>query len=208
VREFIKGCSVCQRHKIEHLHPADLLQPLDVPTVVWQDIAMDFVDGFSKVGGKAVILTLVDRLSKYAHFIALGHPCTATTVMATFFEHIVKLHGVPTSIVSDRDPIFTSAVWRELFHLCGTMLRTSSVFHPQPDGQSEVTNRIIMVYLRCLVGNRLKTWLRWLLWAEYCYNTSYQTTLKATPFEVVNGRAPPTLLSAPPGSTCVAAIDR
>jgi hypothetical protein len=208
MRDFIRGCSVCQHHKTAHLHPAGLLQPLDVPTVVWQDIAMDFVEGFPKVGSNAVILTVVDRLSKYGHFIALAHPYTATTVATAFFEHIVKLHGVLASIVSDRDPIFTSTVWRELFRLCGTTLRMSSAFRPQIDGQSEVTNRIITVYLRCLADDHPKSWLRWLPWAEYCYNTSHQTTLKATPFELVYGRAPPPLLPVPPGATRVAAVDQ
>jgi hypothetical protein len=139
------------------LHLAGLLQPLEVPSAVWQDIAMDFMEGFPKVGGKTVILTVVDRLSKYGHFIALRHPYTATTVASAFFKNIVRLHGNPASVVSDRDPIFTSTVWQELFRLYGTTLRTSSAFRPQTDGQSEVTNRIIMVYLRCLAGDRPKS---------------------------------------------------
>jgi hypothetical protein len=182
VREFIKRCSVCQRNKTEHLHPAGLLQPLAVPSAVWQDIAMDFVEGFSKVGVKSVVLTIVDHLSKYAHFITLGHPYTAMSVAKAFFEHVVRLHNILASIVSDRDPIFTNAIWQELFRLCGTQLWLSSAFHPQTDGQSEVTNRIITVYLCCLAGGRPKSWLQWLPWVEYCYNTSYQTMLKATPF--------------------------
>ncbi|CAO2146508.1 unnamed protein product [Urochloa humidicola] len=109
---------------------------------------MDFIEGFPRVGGKIVILTIVDHFSKYAHFIALGHPYTAISVARAFFDEIVRLHGVPCSIVSDRDPVFTSAFWSELFKLSGTKLRLSTAFHPQTDGQSEVTNRIINVYLR------------------------------------------------------------
>jgi hypothetical protein len=86
------------------LHPVGLLQPLDIPTAVWQDIAMDFVEGFPKTSGKPVILTVVDRLSKYAHFIALGHPYTATTIVAASFEQIVCLHGIPTSIETLSSP--------------------------------------------------------------------------------------------------------
>jgi len=86
-----------------------------VPTAVWQDIALDFVEGFPKVGGKSVVLTVVDRFSKYVHFIALGHPYTATSVARAFFDQIVRLHGIPCSIVSDRDPVFTSSFWKELF---------------------------------------------------------------------------------------------
>jgi hypothetical protein len=169
---------------------------------------MDFVEGLPKVGGKTVILTVVDWLSKYDHFIALRHPYTATTVAAAFFENIVRLHGMLASIVSDRDPIFTSTMWQELFRLCGTTLCTSSAFRPQTDGQSKVTNRIITIYLRCLAGNRHKSWLRCLPWAEYCYNTSYQTMLKATPFEVVYGRPPPALFPVLPDVTRVVAVDR
>jgi hypothetical protein len=130
VHKFIKGCFVYQCHKTENLHPVGLLQPLDVPSVVWQDISMDFVDGFPKVGDKAVILMVVDHLSKYAHFNALGHPYTATIIVVAFFKQIIRLHGVPASIVIDRDLIFTSTVWQELFCLYGTMLWTSSMLLP------------------------------------------------------------------------------
>jgi hypothetical protein len=98
-------------------------------------------------------------------------------------------------------------MWKELFRLTGTKLCVSSAFHPQTDGQSEVTNRIIVVYLRCLAGDRSCSWLRWLPWAEYCYNTSYQSALKTTPFEVVYGRAPPQMLPYQEGSTRLAAVD-
>jgi hypothetical protein len=84
VHEYIKGCSVCQRNKTEHLHPAGLLQPLPVPSSVWTGIAIDFVEGFPKVGGKSVILTVVDQFSKFAHFIPLGHPYSAASVAKVF----------------------------------------------------------------------------------------------------------------------------
>jgi transposase InsO family protein len=208
VRDYIRGCAVCQRQETEHLHPVGLLQPLVVPSSVWSDIAMDFVEGFPKIGGKSVILTIVDRFSKSTHFIPLGHPYSAASVAKAFFDSIVRLHGLPTSIVSDRDPVFTSNMWKDLFRLTGTKLCTSSAFHPQTDGQSEVTNRIIVVYLKCLAGDRPRNWLRWLPWAEYCYNTSYQSALKTTPFEVVYGRAPPQMLPYQAGSNRVAAVDR
>jgi hypothetical protein len=168
---------------------------------------MDFVEGFPKVGGKSVILTVVDRFSKFAHFIPLGHPYTAASVAKAFFEEIVRLHGIPCSIVSDRDMVFTSLFWTELFRLAGVKLLLSSAFHPQTDGQSEVVNKVIVMYLRCLAGDRPKTWLQWLPWAEFCYNSSYQTAAKCTPFRIVYGRDPPTLLSYQPGTACVAAVD-
>uniref|UniRef100_A0A0A9HNN3 Integrase catalytic domain-containing protein n=1 Tax=Arundo donax TaxID=35708 RepID=A0A0A9HNN3_ARUDO len=162
VRDFVKGCGVCQQNKSVHLHPAGLLQPLPVPTNVWSDISMDFVEGFPRIDGKSVMLTVVDRFSKFAHFIPLGHPYMASSVAKAFFNQVVRLHGIPCSIVSDRDPVFTSNFWAELFKLSGTKLLLSSAFHRQTDGQSEVVSRIITMYLQCLAGDRPKSWLQWL----------------------------------------------
>jgi hypothetical protein len=155
---------------------------------------MDFIEGLPKVDGKSVILTVVDRFSKYAHFIPLGHPYTAASVARAFFDGIVQLHEFPTSIVSDRDPVFTGNVWRDLFKLAGVTLRMSTAFHPQTNGQSEVVNKIIAMYLRCITGDRPRAWVDWFSWAEYCYNTSFHSALRATPFEVVYGRPPQPIL--------------
>lgn len=163
---------------------------------------MDFVEGFPRVGGKSVVLMVVDRFSK------IGHPYTALSVDQVFFDHVVKVHRLPCSIVSDRDPVFTSTLWTELFKLTGVKLRLSSAFVQQTDGQSEVTDQILGVYLRCLAGDRPRNWLRWLPWAEFCYNTSYQTALQTTPFRVVYGHDPPSLLSYEPGLSRVMALDK
>jgi hypothetical protein len=195
VKDFVKSCVVCQCNKSEHMHPAGLLQPLEVPSSIWANIAIDFVEGFPHVDSKTVVLMVVDHFSKYVHFIPLGHLYTAVSVAKAFFNNIIKLHGIPCSIVSDRDPVFTSTFWKELFHLTGVQLRMSTAFHPQTDGQSEVTNRILGVYLRYLAWDEPRSWLRWLPWVEYCYNTSFQTALCTTPFEVVYGHEPPALLS-------------
>jgi hypothetical protein len=194
VRDFVRSCLVCQRNKTEALHPAGLLQPLEVPSQVWFDIAMDFIKGLPRVHDKSIILTVVDRFSKHAHFIALSHPYTAMQVAKAFFDAIVCLHGFPSSIVSDRDPVFTGHVWRDLFKLASVQLRMSTAFRPQTDGQSEIVNKTISIYLRCITGDRPRAWLDWLPWAEYCYNTSYHSSLQTTPFQVVYGRPPPVLV--------------
>jgi hypothetical protein len=168
---------------------------------------MDFIDGFPKVGGKSVILMVVDRFSKYAHFIPLSHPYSASSVAKALFDSIVHLHGMPCSIVSDHDPVFTSHFWSELFQLTGVKLLLSSAFHPQTNGQSEVTNRIIAMYLHCLAGDRPRSWLQCLSWVEFCYNSSYQSALRTTPFNVVYGRDPPPLIKYEAGSSCVVAVD-
>jgi hypothetical protein len=155
---------------------------LPVLSRVWADISLDFLKGLPKVHGKSVLLTVVDQFLKYAHFIPLGHPYTATSVARAFFTDIVRLHSFLESIVSDRDPVFTDHVWRDLFRLAGVKLRMSSAFHPQTDGQSEAVNKAIAMYLRCITGDRPRDWLDWLPWAEFCYNSSFHTALRTTPF--------------------------
>ena len=121
---------VCQQFKYNASPYLCLLQPLPVLDKVWIDIAMDFIEGLSKSRGHSVIMVVVDRLSKYAHFLALSHLYTTLVVAQMFLDHIYKLHGLPQSIVSDRDKIFISRFWQELFKLIGTQLKLSTSYHP------------------------------------------------------------------------------
>jgi hypothetical protein len=134
---------------------------------------MNFVKGLLKVGGKSIILTVVDIFSKFTYFIALSHPYSASSIAKVFFDQIVRLHGMPCSIVSVRDPVFTSTFWKELFQLAGVTLRFSLAFHPQTNRESEVVNHTIAMYLQCLARDHPRSWLQWLPWAEFCYNSSY-----------------------------------
>lgn len=149
-----------------------------------------------------MIMVVVDRLSRYAPFLPLHHPYTTSYVAHVFLDQIFKLHGLPLSIVSDRDPIFTSRFWQDLFKLLqGTKLKHSSLCHPQTDGQFEVVNRCLENYLRCFVGSRPKERVKWLSLAEWWYHTSHHTAIGMTPFEAVSGSPPPRLLSYIKGTT-------
>lgn len=132
VVEWVKECEVCQKHKNLNMSPAGLLlQPIALPSLVWKDLTMDFIEGLPRSHGMDTILVLVDRLSKYAYFISLQHPFTARGVAELFLEEVVRLHGVPRSIISDRDKVFMSHFWQELFKLQGTELRHSTAYQPR-----------------------------------------------------------------------------
>lgn len=146
------------------------------------------------------IMVVVDRLSKY--------PFNAQSVAAVFTTDVIKLHGVPQSIVSDRDKVFLSSFWKELFHLQGTKLKFSSAYHPQSDGQTEVVNRCLEQYLRCWVYDKPKQWFKWLSWVEFSDNTSYHTSLKCTPFKVLYGRDPPPLLRCRTASARLQSVEQ
>jgi transposase InsO family protein len=139
---------------------------------------MDFIDSFPKYEGYSVILVAVDRFTKYAHFIPLKHPYSAQSVALAFFNMVVRLHGLPKIIVSDRDKIFTSTFWKELFKLLNTQLWMSSAYHAQSDGQTEYINQCLEAYLRCSVSSTPRQWLKWLPLAELWYNSCFHTTLQ------------------------------
>ena len=169
---------------------------------------MDFITGLPNSGNKSVIMVVVEKISKYAHFCALPHPFTSTLVAQSFMDQIFKLHGMPTSIVSDRDPIFTSNFWQELFRLQGTQLKLSTSYHPQTDGQTEAVNKCLETYLRCFTSEKQHLWVQWLPLAELWYNTNYHATTKMTPYEAVYGQLPPSPTSYIKGCSKVQAVDQ
>lgn len=147
INDYVASCDVCQRNKVKTLSPPGLLQPLPIPCQVWDDITMDFIEGLPPSNGKNTIFVVVNRLSKSAHLLTLSYPYTAKMVAEKFVEGVVKLHGMPRSIIRDRDPVFISHFWREFFNMSSTQLNMSSAYHPQTNGQSEVINRCVEQYL-------------------------------------------------------------
>lgn len=189
----MKAYTICQVNKYSALKPARLLQPLPIPEQVFDNLTMDFIEGLPRPKGFDSILMVVDRLTKYGHFILLSHPFSAKEVATIFMKEIVKLHGFPKSIVSDRDRLFMSQFWQKIFRATGTSLKFSSAYHPQTDGQTEVVNQCLEAYLRCFCSSPPQQWPNWLSWAEFWYNTTYYLSTKMTPFETLYGRDPPLL---------------
>ncbi|CAM8992550.1 unnamed protein product [Rhodiola kirilowii] len=207
VKAFVQHCETCQQVKAPNVAPAGLLIPLPIPDKIWSDLSMDFITHLPPSAGKTAIMVVVDRLSKYAHFSPLKHGYTTNDVAQVFIRDVIKLHGFPASIVSDRDAIFMSKFWKELFRQQGTLLAHSTAYHPQSDGQTEVVNRSLEDYLRCFVSDHQRDWIQLLPWAEYSYNTALHSSLGATPYQVVYGRPPPALLDHVPGSTTLATLE-
>ena len=132
VCSFVAACDTCQTNRHKNILSPGLLQPLPIPRQIWTKISMDFIEGLPMSHGKQVIfvVVVVDRLSKYVHFIPLKHPYSALDVAQLFLDNVFKLYGLPTTIVSDRDRIFTSQFWQSLFSLLNVNLLMRTIYHP------------------------------------------------------------------------------
>nr|GEZ56092.1 hypothetical protein [Tanacetum cinerariifolium] len=176
IKKFFHGCIHCQRNKPDLAAYPGLLQPLPIPNKTWESISMDFSKALPRSQGYTIIFVVVDRLTKYAHFMSLSHPFTAAEVAQEFLDTVYKLHGLPTSIVSDRDNVFLSNFWKELFKLLQVKFLMSTTYHPQTDGHTE---------------ERPNEWKKWLSLAELWYNSNFHTSIQTIPFEAVYGQPPP-----------------
>ncbi|MCH88206.1 retrotransposon protein, partial [Trifolium medium] len=189
VASFVSKCLVCQKVKIEHQKPSGLLQPLEIPEWKWERISMDFVMGLPKTRlGFDAIWVIVDRLTKSAHFLAIKATYSVDKYADLYIKEIVRLHGIPTSIVSDRDPRFTSRFWEAFQRAFGTRLSFSTAYHPQTDGQSERTIQTLEDMLRACVLDEGESWDKYLPLIEFAYNNSYHSSIGMAPYEALYGR--------------------
>jgi translation initiation factor IF-1 len=194
VNRICGRCITCRKAKSKVL-PHRLYTPLPVPSEPWVDISMDFVLGLPRTKrGRDSIFVVVDRFSKMAHFIPCHKTDDATNIADLFFREIVRLHGVPRSIVSNRDVKFLSYFWKVLWGKLGTKLLFSTTCHPQTDGQTEVVNRTLTQLLRTVVHKNLKTWEDCLPFIEFAYNRAMHSTTSYSPFEIFYGFNPLTPL--------------
>ncbi|KAL4580133.1 hypothetical protein LXL04_016314 [Taraxacum kok-saghyz] len=207
VTNYIKEYGIYQTVKYPTRKPYGLLQSLPLPAEVWSDISMDFITHLPPSHGKTTMWVIVDRFTKFAHFISLPTHYTAISLATTFLHEIYRLHGIPRSIVSDRDLLFLSQFWKELFKQLGTKLLHSTAYHPQTDGQTEVVNRCLQGYLRSFASDAPRQWHKFLYLVEFWYNTSYHSGIEMTPFQELYGRLVPTIHHYTTGQSNMASID-
>jgi hypothetical protein len=198
VERVCARCITCRQAKSRVL-PHGLYTPLPILSTPWVDISMDFVLGLPwSRKGRDSIFVVVDRFSKMAHFISCHKTDDATHIADLFFREIVRLHGVPRSIVSDCDVKFLSYFWKVLLGKLGTKLLFSTTCNPQTDGQTEVANRTLSTLLRTIIQKNLKNWEDCLPFIEFAYNRSVRSTTDFFPFEIVYGFNPLTPLDLLP----------
>ncbi|CAI5485838.1 unnamed protein product [Closterium sp. Naga37s-1] len=191
VQQFVTSCDTCQRMKSSKQKKAGLLQPLPVPEQPWQVVSLDFITGLPSTSrGHDSILVVIDKFSKMGHFLPTNATATAEATARLFFDRIITIHGIPTTLISDRDPKFTSKFWKELMGLLGTKLAMSSAYHPQTNGQTERLNQVVEQLLRTACKDDVSHWDTQLPTLEFAYNNASHAATGKTPFFLCYGREP------------------
>lgn len=188
IQNYVQTCESCQRNKSSNHAPAGPLQPLPVPDRRWASVSMDLITDLPVTPrGYDSVLVIMDRLSKMAHFVPCKKTLSSQELAVIFAREVIRLHGFPKSIISDRDVRFTSLFWRDLCKIFGTKLGMSTAFHPQTDGQTERMNRFLEEMLRHYVSPTMNDWDVQLVPLEFAVNKSKQDSTNMSPFEIVYG---------------------
>ncbi|GJV72624.1 reverse transcriptase domain-containing protein [Tanacetum coccineum] len=189
IAEYVSRCLTCSKIKAEHQKPSGLLQQPEIPEWKWEKITMDLVTKLPRSSsGYDAIWVIVDRLTKSAHFLPIREDYKTEKLARIYINEIVARHGVPVSIISDRDGRFASHLWQALQKALGTKLHMSTAYHPETDGQSERTIQTLEDMLRACVMDFGGSWDTHLPLVEFSYNNSYHTSIKCAPFEALYGR--------------------
>jgi len=190
VRAWVKGCVACQKTKPDLRGAVGMHQPLDIPSRPWESIGVDFITALPLSAGFDSIMTVIDRHSKMAHFIPTQKSVSAQGVADLFASQIFRLHGLPKSIVSDRDPKFTSDFWTALFKKLDVKLAMSTSDHPQSNGQTERANGAVVQMLRAFCYEKPQSWTEFLPLIEFAFNSAPSSSSSCSPFATVYGFQP------------------
>ena len=189
IAKFVSECPNCQQVKVEHQRPGGLAQDIEIPTWKWEDVNMDFVVGLPRTRRQFdSIWVVVDRMTKSAHFLPVKTTFNAEEYARLYIQELVRLHGVPRSIISDRGTQFTSHFWKSFQRGLGTTVKLSTAFHPQTDGQAERTIQTLEDMLRACVLEFKGNWDDHLPLIEFAYNNSFHASIGMAPFEALYGR--------------------
>ncbi|KAI3821409.1 hypothetical protein L1987_08976 [Smallanthus sonchifolius] len=189
VTKYVSKCLTCSQVKAEHQKPYGKIQPLEIPEWKWEHITMDFITKLPRTAkGHDTIWVIVDRLTKSAHFLPIRETFSSERLAEVFINEVVARHGMPLTIVSDRDTRFTSRFWKRFHEAMGTRLNISTAYHPQTDGQTERTIQTLEDMLRACIIDFGGSWDSHLPLAEFSYNNSYHTTIGMPPYEMLYGR--------------------
>lgn len=196
VTEYIRKCDSCQRNKASRHAKYGNLQLQEPPTRPWDEVTMDFIVKLPKSPDPATsnkydsVLVIVDRLTKYSHFVPCNETITAEKLGFLVLDRLVRYHGIPTVFVTDRDKLFTSNYWKTLVAAIGVKHKLSTAFHPETDGQTERTNQSLETYLRHFVNYAQDNWVSLLPMAQLALNNNVSETTKESPFFANFGRDP------------------
>ncbi len=182
IREYLRACDICKRTKMPRSRKQGLLRPLPLPTDSWRNVSLDFIVDLPPCQGSDSLLVVVDRRTKMAHFIPCQKTVTAAEAANLYVREVFRLHGMPSSIVSDRGPQFVSRFWKRFWELLGTNVTLSTAYHPETDGQTERVNQVVEQYLRAFVNYQQDDWAKLLPFAEFAYNNSVHSSTNLSPF--------------------------
>jgi transposase InsO family protein len=212
VTSYIKKCTDCQKNKHSTHAPYGEMQPMELPSEPWTDISMDFVTGLPLSKDPATglaydsILVIVDRFTKYALMIPFRRDYTAVQLAHVLKDRLIRDHGIPKTIISDRDKLFTSNYWATLMAEIGIQRKLSTAYHPQTDGQTERTNRTMKTYLKIYSNHSQNNWVSLLPMAQMAYNDKRSEATGQTPYFANHGRNPNLFQRTLPSPKAEAAI--
>jgi hypothetical protein len=194
VSNYISKCQQCNQNKASRQKKMGEIQMIPAPTEPWEEVTMDFITKSPKSEDPATkitydsILVVVDRLTKYSHYIPFQESWTAEQLTHVLMDRVIRIRGIPRTYITDRDKLFTSNYWKTITAMMGTKHKLSTAYHPQTDGQTERSNQTLEVYLRHFVNQRQDNWVSLLPMAELALNNQVSSTTNHSPNEANNGR--------------------